>query len=261
MPESVSGSLAVVAGGSSGIGLEVAKGFASAGARVLLVGRNPDRLHAAALAVGPLAITCAADLSEADGEAQFAEALGVAGVPPRYVIHCVGKYAARPLAEITDAEWEDYFQTNVMSAVRLVRAVEPAMRSEDAGSIVLVSSEAALRSVGLMVHYSTTKSALLGLSRALAESFRGTGVRVNSYLPGPTATDAIRDYFASIAASRGQTTADAVADFFKTDQPGSLLGRLIDPEDHAQAILLLASTPAMNGTAMRADGGAVHTIL
>lgn len=260
MPESVGGSLALVAGGSSGIGLQVAKSFAAAGARVLLVGRDEARLCQAAEAVGPGTMTCVADLSDAAGEDQLAEALRTAGTP-RYVIHCIGKYAARPFDEITDAEWSDYFQTNVMSAVRLVRAVAPGMKRANAGSIVIVSSEAAIRSVGLMAHYSTTKTALLGLSRALAEGFRGTGIRVNSYLPGPTATDAIADYFASIAVSRGQEPDQAIADFFDKDQPGSLLGRLIDPADHAEAILLLARTPAMNGTAMRADGGAVHAIL
>ncbi len=260
MPENVAGAVAVVAGGSSGIGLQVARAFAAAGARVVLVGRDKDRLRRATEILGPDAMACAADLSTEAGAAALAEVFRNTG-SPRYVIHSIGKYAARPFNDISDEEWTDYFQTNVMSAVRLVRAVEPSMRLAGAGSIVLVSSEAAVRSVGLMVHYSTTKSALLGLSRALAEAFRGTEIRVNAYLPGPTATDAIQDYFASIATSRGQEPGDAVTEFFATDQPGSLLGRLIDPEDHAQAILLLASTPAMNGTAMRADGGAVHAIL
>lgn len=260
MDPRVEGRLCVVAGGSSGIGLAVAQAFHAAGARVFLNGRDPAKLARAADSVSSEAPRCAADVSTTEGGARLVEAVLAEGVP-EFVINCVGRYEARGFEETDDDAWETSFQTNVMSAVRVTRGLLPAMRTAGRGSVVFVASEAAVRSVGLLPDYSTMKAAILGLSRTAAEGLRGTGLRANAYIPGPTATEAIRDYFAGIARVCGVTEEDAVADFFRRDQPSSLLGRLIDPADHGRAILLLATTPAMNGVAMRADGGAIHSIL
>lgn len=260
MDPRVEGRLCVVAGGSSGIGLAVAQAFRAAGARVFLNGRDPAKLARAADSVSPGIPRCAADVATAEGGARLVEAVLAEGVPD-FLINCVGRYEARGFEETDDDAWEASFQTNVMSAVRVTRGLLPAMRAAGRGSIVFIASEAAVRSVGLLPDYSTMKAATLGLSRTVAEGLRGTGLRANAYIPGPTATEAIRDYFAGIARARGVTEEEAVADFFRRDQPGSLLGRLIDPADHGRAILLLATTPAMNGVAMRADGGAIHSIL
>ena len=117
------------------------------------------------------------------------------------------------------------------------------------------------RSIPFMTHYSVTKTAQFGLSRALAEMTRGTNVRVNAYVPGPTATDSVKAYFGQIASERGVSFDEVVSSFFKNDQPGSLIQRLIDPALHGRAVVHLATNWAMNGTAQRADGGAVHTIV
>ncbi len=259
MDTSVEGSLCVVAGGSSGIGLAVARAFHAAGARVFLNGRDRAKLDRAADSLGAGTPRCAADVATADGAARLVEAILAEGTPA-FLINCVGRYEARGFEATDDDAWQASFQTNLMSAVRLTRGLLPAMRAAGRGGIVFVASEAAVRSVGLLPDYSTMKAAVLGLSRTVAEGLRGTRLRANAYIPGPTATEAIREYFAGIARARGVTEEEAVADFFRRDQPGSLLGRLIDPADHGRAILLLATTPAMNGAAMRADGGAIHSI-
>lgn len=260
MDASVEGRLCVVAGGSSGIGFAVAKAFHAAGARVFLSARDPVKLSRAADSISPGTWRCAADVATAEGAGRLVEAVLAEGAPD-FLINCVGRYEARSFEEAGDDAWEASFQTNLMSAVRVTRGLLPAMRAAGRGSVVFIASEAAVRSVGLLPDYSTMKAAVLGLSRTVAEGLRGTGLRANAYIPGPTATEAIRDYFAGIARSRGVTEEEAVADFFRRDQPGSLLGRLIDPTDHGRAILLLATTPAMNGAAMRADGGAIHSII
>lgn len=260
MDPRVEGRLCVIAGGSSGIGLATARAFHAAGARVFLNGRDPVKLAQAADGIAPDVLRCAADVATAEGGARLVAAVLAEGVP-EFVINCVGRYEARGFEETGDEAWEASFQINVMAAVRVTRGLLPAMRATGRGSVVFVASEAGVRSAGLLPDYSTMKAAVLGLSRTVAEGLRGTELRANAYIPGPTATEAIRDYFAGIARARGVTEEEAVADFFRRDQPGSLLGRLIDPADHGRAILLLATTPAMNGTAMRADGGAIHSIL
>ncbi len=148
-----------------------------------------------------------------------------------------------------------------MTGIRITRLVLREMLDRDSGSIAFIASEAALRSLPHMVHYSTTKTAQLGLSRALAEQTRGTNVRVNAYLPGPTATESSLAYFAGIAEQRGTTQEATIAEFFRTDMPDSLLQDFIDPRLHGRALVQLMTNPAQNGTAQRSDGGAVRTII
>ncbi len=106
-----------------------------------------------------------------------------------------------------------------------------------------------------------TKTAQLGLSRALAERTRGTNVRVNAYMAGPTATESVQAFFESLARQRNRSFEDVVGEFFKSDMPGSLLQKLIDPAMHGRAVIQLATNPAQNGTAQRGDGGAFHSII
>ena len=148
-----------------------------------------------------------------------------------------------------------------MTGVRITRLVLREMLARNSGGVVFISSEGAIRSIPHMAHYSTTKTAQLGLSRALAELTRGTSVRVNAYVPGPTATHSVKTYFEGMAKDRGVSFDEVMQGFFKDDQPGSLIRRLIDPAMHGRAVVQLATNWAMNGTAQRCDGGAVHSIL
>lgn len=256
----VAGQVVVVTGGSSGIGLATARVFHEEGAIVVINGRDKDRLDAAVGAIGSNAHGVVADLTTPEGAQKlhaFASGIG----PIAILVNNVGRFDVEEFGSITDARWHEYFEANVMTGIRTARLALPEMLARNAGSIVFIASEAAVRSIPFMVHYSVTKTAQLGLARALAEMTRGTQVRVNAYLPGPTATDSIKAYFQEIADGRGVNLEEVLKGFFENDQPGSLIQRLIDPEMHGRAILQLATNWAMNGTAQRADGGAIHSIL
>jgi NAD(P)-dependent dehydrogenase (short-subunit alcohol dehydrogenase family) len=256
----IEGKVAIVTGGTSGIGLEIARSFAGEGARVVINGRDRSKLDAALASLGPRASGVVADLTTQDGAdrlAAFAEAVG----PVEFLVNNIGRFDVEDFFDISDERWHDYFDTNVLTGVRITRLVMRSMLERDTGSIVFIASEAALRSLPHMTHYSVTKTAQLGLSRALAERTRGTGVRVNAYMPGPTATDSVTAFFEALAAERGRPVDEVLAEFFKVDMPGSLLQRLIDPAMHGRAVVQLATNSAQNGTAQRGDGGAFHSIV
>lgn len=252
--------VAIVTGGSSGIGLAIAKTFAGEGAKVVINGRDKAKLDSACAEIGNGAVGIVADLTTPQGAAALYEfALSVG--PVEFLVNNIGRFDVEDFFEISDDRWHEYFEANVMTGVRITRPVLKEMLKRDSGSIVFISSEGAIRSIPHMSHYSMTKTAQLGLSRALAELTRGTSVRVNAYIPGPTATDSVKAYFEGIAKDRGVGFDDVMRGFFKDDQPGSLIQRLIDPALHGRAVLQLATNWAMNGTAQRCDGGAVHSIL
>ncbi|MWB78333.1 SDR family NAD(P)-dependent oxidoreductase [Pseudooceanicola sp. 216_PA32_1] len=254
------GKVVVVTGGSSGIGFATAKSFHDEGAIVVINGRDEAKLAAATAEIGPRAKGVVADLTTAEGTQAlhaFAEGFG----PVAVLVNNIGRFDVEEFQSISDERWHEYFDINVMTGIRITRPVLKSMLERDAGSVIFIASEAAIRSIPFMVHYSVTKTAQLGLSRALAEMTRGTNVRVNTYLPGPTATQSVRDYFEEIATERGVSFDEVMKGFFENDQPGSLIQRLIDPEMHGRAIVQLATNTAMNGTTQRADGGAIHSIL
>jgi NAD(P)-dependent dehydrogenase (short-subunit alcohol dehydrogenase family) len=260
MDMGVSGRLAVITGGSSGIGFAIANVFIEEGAEVVVNGRNAAKLEAACEKLGPRAHGVVADLTTPDGADalhSFASAFG----PVEFLVNNVGRFEPEAFFEISDDRWHEYFEANLMTGIRITRLVLREMLDRDSGSVAFIASEAALRSLPQMAHYSTTKTAQLGLSRSLAELTRGTNVRVNAYLPGPTATDSSLAYFADIARERGTTTEAAIAEFFRTDTPDSLLQDFIDPRLHGRALVQLMTNPAQNGTAQRSDGGAVRTII
>lgn len=256
----LNGKVVVVTGGSSGIGMATAKSFHAEGAIVVINGRDEAKLSAAVKEIGKNAKGIVADLTTMDGADQlfsFAEGFG----PVTVLVNNIGRFDVEDFQDISDDRWHEYFESNVMTGVRITRPVIKTMLERNSGSIIFIASEAAVRSIPFMVHYSVTKTAQLGLSRALAEMTRGTDVRVNTYIPGPTATESVQTYFEGISADRDIPFDDVVKGFFEDDMPGSLIQRLIDPEMHGRAIVHLATNTAMNGTAQRADGGAIHSII
>lgn len=256
----VKGKVAVVTGGSSGIGLAIARTFHAEGATVVINGRDRAKLDRARGDIGPRAHGVVADLTTPEGSQALYAAATALG-PVEYLINNIGRFDVEEFQSISDERWHEYFEANVMTGIRITRPAIADMLARNSGSIVFIASEAAVRSIPFMVHYSVTKTAQLGLSRALAEMTRGTNVRVNAYLPGPTATPSVSDYFQGIAAERQSTVEAVTKEFFVKDQPGSLIQRLIDPALHGRAVLQMATNWAMNGTAQRADGGAFHSIL
>lgn len=254
------GKVVIVTGGSSGIGFAIAKAFLAEGAVVVTNGRDEAKLKDACIRLGASTHGIVADLSTEQGAATLFEHAKMFG-PVDYLINNIGRFDVEDFFEISDARWHEYFDENLLTGIRITRPVMKDMLSRNSGSIVFISSEAAIRSLPHMIHYSTTKTAQLGLARGLAELTRGTNVRVNAYMPGTTATESVQGYFEGVAKARSMTVDEVLANFFKNDQPGSLIQKLIDPAMHGRAVVQLATNTAQNGTAMRTDGGAVHSII
>lgn len=253
----LSGRTAVVTGSTAGIGFAIAKGLAEAGASVVMNGRNEARLGAAVAslrqAVPDAMVTgVAADLATAEGVASFIAAVPAADI----LVNNMGIFEPKPFADITDADWLRFFETNVMSGVRMSRAYLPAMVSAGWGRVVFISSESGLNIPKEMIHYGMTKTAQLAVSRGLAESVADTGVTVNAVLPGPTASD-------GVAAMLGGGDMDAAGrKFVKEFRPTSLIGRLATVEEVANMVVYTCSpqASATSGAALRVDGGVVRAI-
>jgi len=176
------------------------------------------------------------------------------------LINNTGIFEVKPFAEITDEEWTRYFNVNILSAVRLSRALLPAMLERDYGRIVNISSECAIKPLGQMVHYSVTKTALLSLSRALAELTKGKNVTVNSVLPGPTWTEGVENYFKTLAEDEGKPIDELTRNYFTEHEPTSLLQRFVDVAEVAEATVYLTSNRAMNGQGLRVEGGIIRAL-
>ena len=131
------------------------------------------------------------------------------------------------------------------------------------GRIVFISSESAINIPVEMIHYGMTKTAQLAVSRGLAEMTAGTGVTVNSVLPGPTRSEGVEGFVAGLAQSRGNTPADVEKEFFEHTRPSSLLRRFATSGEVAAMVAYVCSplASATNGAALRVDGGVVRTVI
>ncbi|MEX0347396.1 MAG: SDR family NAD(P)-dependent oxidoreductase [Rhizobiaceae bacterium] len=256
----LTGKVAVVTGGATGIGRAIAETFHQEGATVVINGRNKEKLDGACNEIGDNAHGIVADLLEPEGAetlAKFSKEIGTID----FLVNNIGIFDVNDFFDVSDDRWLEYFQHNIMTAVRITRHAMKDMLDRNEGSICFISSEAAVRSIGNMIPYSTTKTAMLGLSRGLAELTRGTKVRVTSYMPGSTATESVMGYFEGLAADQGRTVEDALKDFYNDVQPGNLTRHLIDPAMHGRGVVQLMTNTAMNGVTHRADGGTIRSII
>jgi 3-oxoacyl-[acyl-carrier protein] reductase len=246
----------VITGSTEGIGRETARLLADEGARVITSGRRDEgpgvgeELHVEgdlSLPEGPGGLVAAAE-----------EEIG----PVEVLVNNVGFAEIRPFDELTDEDWEQLWQLNVMSYVRAIQAVLPGMRERGIGRIVNVSSTAGKRPSTGMPDYSVTKAAVLSLSRLVADLYAKDGVLCNAVTPGPTASPAwLADGgLADQTAKRsGKSRDDVLADVGK----GRPLGRLAEPEEIAAVIVFLCSDRAnyVTGAAWSVDGGTVPIII
>src|SRR5882724_2511952 len=174
---------ALVTGSTAGIGLEIARKLAVEGARVIITGRNQAKLDQAVGSIrgsgGARVSGVLADAATEEGAAALVHATPSVDI----LVNNLGIYEIKPFAALTDADWVRYFETNVLSGVRLARAYFPGMLERNWGRIIFISSESALLTPGLMIHYGMTKTAQLAVSRGLAELTRGTKATVNAVLP------------------------------------------------------------------------------
>ena len=258
------GKTAVVTGSTAGIGRAIAKGLAAAGARVVVNGRAEARVRKAVEELkrtvpGASVEGVAADVSGAAGCAELASRCGAADI----LVNNAGIFEPKDFFAIPDADWMRFFETNVLSGVRLARALMPVMLERNWGRIVFVSSESAIHIPKEMIHYGLTKTAELAASRGLAELTAGTGVTVNSVLPGPTRSDGVETFLQEMARQAGSTAEAMGKAFIAERRPTSLLRRMATVEEVANMVVYVCSkeASATNGAALRVDGGVVRSIV
>jgi NAD(P)-dependent dehydrogenase (short-subunit alcohol dehydrogenase family) len=254
------GKIALVSGSTAGIGKAVAASLAAEGARVMINGRTQpgvDRALAELKAAGGDIVGFAGDLSTASA----ADALLQLQPQVDILVNNLGIFEVRDFEDISDEDWQRFFTVNVLSGVRLARLYLPGMRARNWGRIIFISSESGYQIPAEMIHYGMTKAAQIAVARGLAEITAGTGITVNTVLPGPTRSRGVTDFVADWAAKSGKTPETVEAEFFKTARPTSLLKRFATPEEVAALVTYVASpvSAATNGAALRVDGGVVKT--
>lgn len=254
----IKNALTLVSGSTQGIGLAIAQAFVEKGARVVVHGRSEAKSREAVEATGAHAAVWG-DLSSTTGANHVLAQLEPLGAV-EILINNAGIFSVEDFFELPDEEWHRYFQTNVMSLVRLCRALMPGMLEHDQGSIINVSSEAAVKPLPQMIHYSMTKTAMLSISRGLAELTKGTAVRVNSLLPGPTWTGGVEAYFEGLAHQEGRPLEEVLSNYFQKHEPTSLIQRFAQVDEIADAAIFLAENGAVNGSSLRVEGGIIRAI-
>jgi NAD(P)-dependent dehydrogenase (short-subunit alcohol dehydrogenase family) len=259
----LTGKVAFVSGSTAGIGLAIANRLAREGADVVINGRTEERVRVTLAQIKKDARNVdvrgiAADLGNAEGCAEVLRQLTRVDI----LVNNVGIFEPKPFQEITDEDWERFFAVNVMSGVRLSRAYLPGMKERKWGRVVFISSESGLQIPAEMIHYGMTKTAQLAIARGLAETCQGTNVTVNSVLPGPTASEGVTEFVSELAEQQKMTPAEFEKEFFKSARPTSILKRFIEPEEIANVVAFVCSplASAINGAAIRADGGVVRAI-
>ncbi|RUT25649.1 oxidoreductase [Asaia sp. W19] len=254
----LSGKKALVTGSTGGIGLAIATRLAEAGAHVIVNGRGEERTSAAIETIRkgiPQASLTgfAGDVAKPKIIATLVESHPDIDV----LVNNLGIFEEVPFGEISDEEWLRFFEINVMSGVRLSRAYLPGMVERKNGRIVFISSESGLNIPAEMIHYGFSKAAQIAIARGLAESVAGSGVTINSVLPGPTRTEGVMSMIEKAAGKSGRSPQEVEASFLKENRPTTLINRLADPEEVANMVAYVCSplASATSGAALRVEGG------
>lgn len=254
--------LALVSGSTAGIGFAIANGLAREGARVIVNGRTDDRVNAAINRIrsdNPDAKLeeIAVDLGSAAGVEEAVRRFPEVDV----LVNNLGIFEPTPFEQISDEDWFRFFEVNLMSGVRLSRAYLPLMKKRNWGRIVFISSESGVQIPAEMIHYGVTKTAQIAVARGIAETCAGTGVTCNAILPGPTASEGVKDFVGSLASQGGRSREQVEKEFFEKARPTSLLKRFATPDEVAAMVIFICSplSAATNGAALRVDGGVVRS--
>jgi NAD(P)-dependent dehydrogenase (short-subunit alcohol dehydrogenase family) len=255
---------ALVTGSTAGIGFAIASLLAQEGASVVVNGRSQRRVEQAVQRIrterkNAQVTGIPADLGTKEGVNLLIRDVPVVDI----LVNNLGIFEPKPFAEITDEDWLRFFEVNVLSGARLSRFYLPQMLQKNWGRIVFISSESGVNIPVEMVHYGVTKTAQIALARGLAEATAGTGVTINSVLPGPTRSEGVERFVEDLAKGQGTDAARVEAEFFRTARPSSLLRRFATPEEVAAMVVYVCSprASATNGAALRVDGGVVRSIV
>ncbi|MCC5628726.1 SDR family oxidoreductase [Nostoc sphaeroides CHAB 2801] len=258
------GKSALVSGSTAGIGMAVALGLAQEGASVIINGRSEERVAQAIAKIKH-------STSEAKVSGVVADTGSASGVEKLFqevphvdiLINNLGIYEPKSFFDITDKDWLNIFEVNVLSGVRLSRQYLQKQLEQNWGRIIFISSESAIQIPVEMIHYGTTKTAQLAIARGLAEMTVGTGVTVNSVLPGPTRSEGVEEFINNLAQERDIDRAQVEAEFFQNVRPSSLIKRFATNEEVAAIVVYLSSpvASATNGAALRVDGGIIRSIV
>lgn len=255
--------LALVSGSTAGIGFAIAAALVAEGAQVIVNGRtegavaeavsNLSKLHPKA----PKPQGFAGDL----GTETAAQELVKRFPDVTILVNNLGIFEPKPFEKIPDEDWRRFFDVNVLSGVRLARLYLPRMRRDNWGRIIFISSESGIQIPVEMVHYGMTKAAQIAVARGLAESVSGTGITVNSILPGPTRSRGVNDFVAQLSGDSGKSFEEFESEFFAKARPTSLIKRFATPEEVASLVAYIASplASATTGAALRVDGGVVKS--
>ena len=259
----LTGKAALITGSTAGIGYAIAAALAREGASVIVNGRTQSAVDAAR---GKLAATAAGTVRGFAGDLSTdAAAQAVAREFPdiEILVNNLGIFESKPFEEIPDADWRRLFEVNVLSGVRLARVYLAGMKRRNWGRIIFISSESAIQIPVEMIHYGMTKMAQLAVARGLAEAVAGTGITVNSILPGPTRSRGVVDFVDALAKKDGLSSEQVERDFFENTRPTSLIKRFATPEEVASLVAYVASplAAATTGAALRVDGGVVKSAI
>jgi len=259
----LSGKTAIVTGSSGGIGFAIASQLAASGAEVIVNGRGRDKVDAAvnllaAEIPGGRLRGVAADVSTVAGCDALLEAAPACDV----LVNNAGIFEPIDFFEADDAVWDRHWQVNVMSAVRLSRAYLPGMAAKNWGRLIFLGSESAFNIPVDMIHYGVSKTADVAVARGLAKRMAGTGVTVNSILPGPTLSDGVVEMLKSHQAESGKPIEEVAADFVREQRASNILQRATTIEEVANLVVYVASplSSATTGASLRVDGGTIDTI-
>ncbi|QCR52539.1 oxidoreductase [Brachybacterium sp. SGAir0954] len=238
---------AFVSGSTQGIGIAIVQRLAEA--VDALVGDGVPR---------ELLVAAPGDVTTEDGLAAALAEVGDVDI----LVNNLGVFGATPALEITDAEWQRYWEVNVLAAVRLIRATLPRMKEAGWGRVLNIASDSAIVTPAEMIHHGVSKTALLAVSRGFAKDAAGTGVTVNSVIAGPTYTEGVQDFVYQLV-DTSLPWEEAEAEFMRLHRPQSLVQRLIRPEEIANMVVYLSFplASATTGGALRVDGGYTDAIL
>lgn len=251
---------ALISGSTKGIGFAIASQLAAEGAHVMVNGRTDEAVASALHQIRQTVPEAkldgfAGDLSTVKATEELLKRLPSVDI----LVNNLGIFEPKPFDEIPDEDWRRFFEVNVLSGVRLSRAYVSGMKQRNWGRIIFISSESAIQIPVEMIHYGTTKTAQLAVSRGLAEYCAGTGVTVNAILPGPTLSAGVEEFVARL--SGGQPFEVFEKQFFKTVRPSSLIKRFATPEEVTRLVTFVCSllASAVTGAALRVDGGVVRS--